>query len=75
MKLSLQTRILLFTLMVLTLTIAGNTWFAVESFRKSYLDGILRRCETLAGALAAEIEGVLGLGLTLTCCYNALFWS
>ncbi|HKL26609.1 MAG TPA: ATP-binding protein [Desulfuromonadales bacterium] len=65
MKLSLQTRILLFTLVVLTLTIAGNTWFAVESFRKTYREAILRRGEALADGLATQVKGVLDLGLTL----------
>lgn len=65
MKLSLQKRILLFSLVVLTLTIAGNTWFSVESFRSSYRDGVLRRCETLAGGLARQIKVVLDLGLSL----------
>jgi PAS domain S-box-containing protein len=65
MKLSLQKRILLFSLLVLTLTIAGNTWFSVDSFRRNYRDGILRRCETLAGGLARQIKVVLDLGLSL----------
>ena len=65
MKLSLQKRILLFSLVVLTLTIAGNTWFSMDSFRRSYRDGVLRRCETLAGGLSRQIKVVLDLGLSL----------
>lgn len=65
MKLSLQKRVLLFSLMVLTLTIAGNTWFSVESFRRNYREGILRRCETIAGGLSRQIKVVLDLGLSL----------
>ena len=65
MKLSLQKRVLLFSFLVLTLTIAGNTWFSVESFRQNYRDGILRRSEALAGGLAKQIETVLSLGLSL----------
>lgn len=65
MKLSLQQRVLLFSFLVLTLTIAVNSWFSVESFRRNYRDGVLRRCETLAGGLAGQIETVLDLGLAL----------
>ncbi|MCK4536112.1 MAG: PAS domain S-box protein, partial [Desulfuromonadales bacterium] len=65
MQLSLQKRVLLFSFLVLTLTIAGNTWFSVESFRRNYRDGVLKRCETLAGGLARQIEIVLDLGLSL----------
>ncbi len=65
MKLSLQKRILIFSLVVLTLTIAGNTWFSVDSFRRSYRDGVLRRCETLAGGLSRQVKVVLDLGLSL----------
>ncbi len=65
MKLSLQKRVLLFSFVVLTLTIAGNTWFSVDSFRRNYRDGVLRRCETLAGGLARQVKAVLDLGLSL----------
>jgi hypothetical protein len=65
MKNSLERRILIFSLLALTLTIAVNTGFNVESFRRSYRDGILQRAQTFATALKAQVEAVINLGLPL----------
>ncbi len=65
MKNSLERRILIFSLLALTLTIAANTGFNVESFRRSYRDGILQRAQTFSTALKAQIEAVINLGLPL----------
>ncbi len=65
MKNSLERRILIFSLLALTLTIAVNTGFNVESFRRSYRDGILQRAQTFAVALKTQIEAVVNLGLPL----------
>jgi PAS domain S-box-containing protein len=65
MKNSLERRILIFSLLALTLTIAVNTGFNVESFRRSYRDGILQRAQTFATALKSQVEAVVLLGLPL----------
>jgi PAS domain S-box-containing protein len=65
MKSSLERRILIFSLLMLTLTIAVNTGFNVLSFRHSYRDSILQRSETFAVALKSQLEAVVNLGLPL----------
>ncbi len=65
MKNSLERRILIFSLLALTLTIAVNTGFNVESFRRSYRDGILQRAQTFTAALKSQVEAVVNLGLPL----------
>ncbi len=65
MKGTLEQRLLLFSLLVLVLTVTINTGFSVESFRRHYREGILRRCNTLAVAFKTQIEAVLGLGIPL----------
>ncbi|MCK4509115.1 MAG: PAS domain S-box protein [Desulfuromonadales bacterium] len=65
MKNSLERRILIFSLLALTLTIAVNTWFNVDSFRRSYRDGILQRTQTFTNALKTQVEAVVNLGLPL----------
>jgi PAS domain S-box-containing protein len=65
MKGSLEKRLFLFCFIALALTVAVNTGFSVESFRRQYREGILRRCNTLATSLKTQVEGVLGLGLPL----------
>ncbi len=65
MKNSLEKRILVFSLLALTLTIAVNTGFNVESFRRSYRDSILQRAQTFAVALKNQVEAVVLLGLPL----------
>jgi PAS domain S-box-containing protein len=65
MKNSLERRILIFSLLALTLTIAVNTGFNVESFRRTYRDGILQRAQTFSAALKIQVEAVVNLGLSL----------
>jgi len=65
MKNSLERRILVFSLLALTLTISVNTGFNVESFRRSYRDGILQRAHTSSTALKSQVEAVVLLGLPL----------
>ncbi len=65
MKKSLERRILIFSFLALTLTLAVNTGFNVESFRRSYRDGILQRAQTLSAGLKSQAEAVLRLGLPL----------
>ncbi len=65
MKSSLERRILIFSLLALILTVAVNTGVNVDSFRRSYRDGILQRAETFAKAIKTQIESVVNLGLPL----------
>jgi PAS domain S-box-containing protein len=66
MKGTLEKRLLLLCFFALAITIAVNTGFSVESFRRQYREGILRRCNTLATSLKAQVERVLALGIPLT---------
>ncbi len=65
MKNSLERRILIFSLLALILTVAVNTGVNVDSFRRSYRDGILQRAETFAKAIKNQVESVVNLGLPL----------
>lgn len=65
MKGTLEKRLLLLCFIALAITIAVNTGFSVESFRRQYREGILRRCSTLAVSLKSQVERVLALGLPL----------
>lgn len=65
MKGTLEKRLLLLCFVALAITIAVNTGFSVESFRRQYREGILRRCNTVASSLKIQIERVLALGLPL----------
>jgi len=65
MKNSLERRILILSLLLLTITIAVNTGFNVDSFRRSYRDGILQRAQTFTNALKSQVEAVVNLGLPL----------
>ncbi|NIP49140.1 MAG: hypothetical protein GWO30_03770, partial [Gammaproteobacteria bacterium] len=42
-----------------------NTGFNVDSFRRTYRDGILQRAQTFATAIKSQVEAVLNLGLPL----------
>ena len=63
---TLGKRLLLLSLLALVLTISISTGFSIESFRRQYREGILRRSNILATALKSQVEAVLGLGLPLT---------
>jgi len=65
MKNSLERRILIFSLLALTITIVANTGFNVMSFRSSYRDSILQRAQTFATGMKTQIEAVVNLGLPL----------
>jgi PAS domain S-box-containing protein len=65
MKNSLERRILIFSLLALTLTIAVNTGFNLENFRHTYRDSILQRAGIFASILKADIEGAVKLGSPL----------
>jgi len=65
MKNTLERRILIFSLLALTLTIVVNTGFNIESFRRNYRDSILQRAQTFGGSLKLQIEALVNLGLPL----------
>lgn len=65
MKGTLEKRLLLLCFFALAITIAVNTGFSVESFRRQYREGILRRCNTLATSLKNQVERILALGIPL----------
>jgi hypothetical protein len=65
MNKTLEKRILTFAFLVLTLTIAVNTGFNIEGFRRDYRDGIILRSQSLSAGLQSAIENVLALGLDL----------
>ena len=65
MKNSLERRILSFSLLALILTVAINTGFNVDTFRRSYRDSILQRAQAFASAFKNQIEAVINLGLSL----------
>ena len=59
MKNTLEKRILIFAFLVLTVTITVNTGFNIESFRRSYRDGILLRIDSLASGVRSSVEPAL----------------
>jgi len=65
MKGTLEKRLLLLCFFALAITIAVNTGFSVESFRRQYREGILRRSNTLATSLKTQVERILALGIPL----------
>lgn len=65
MKNTLETRILIFAFLALTVTITVNTGFNIESFRRSYRDGILLRIGSLAAGVNASIQPALRDGVPL----------
>ncbi len=62
---TLEKRIVLFTLLSLTIVIVVNTAFNIENYRRDYRDSVLLRSDSLAGGLKDSIEKVLGFGLSL----------
>jgi PAS domain S-box-containing protein len=65
MNKSLERRILIFSLLMLTLTIAINTGLNVQRFRTTYRDSILQRAHTFAVSVVSQLEAVVNLGLPL----------
>jgi len=63
---TLEKRILLFTLLTLTLSIGILTAFNIVSFRNDFRDSIILRCRTLAEGMKLPIEGLLAHGILLT---------
>lgn len=62
---TLEKRIVLFTLLALTLVIVVNTTFNIEGYRRDYRDSLLLRSHSLAKGLQNSIEKVLDFGIPL----------
>lgn len=66
MKQSLEKRIILFSLVILSLTILSNTGMDIVVFRKNFVQDMLLRSVSLGTALKGNIEKVLALGLDIS---------
>ncbi len=62
---TLEKRIVLITLLSLTIVIIVNTAFNIVSYRRDYRDSLLLRSHSLSKGLNGSIEKVLGFGLEL----------
>jgi PAS domain S-box-containing protein len=65
MKQSLEKRIILFSFIILSLTILANTAMEIAVFRREYVQEILLRSQTLGTSLQSSIEKVLALGIDI----------
>ncbi|MBT1073021.1 ATP-binding protein [Pelotalea chapellei] len=65
MKQTLEKRIILFSLVILTLTILLNTGMDIIVFRRDFAQEMLLRSQSLGIALKGTIEKVLALGLDI----------
>src|SRR5690348_16700194 len=65
MKQSLEKRIILFSFVILSLTILANTGMDIAVFRKDYIQEMLLRSQSLGTALKGNIEKVLALGIDI----------
>ena len=65
MKQSLEKRIIIFSFVILSLTILANTGMDIAVFRKDFIQEILLRSQSLGAALKSNIEKVLALGLEI----------
>ena len=65
MKQSLEKRIVLFSFIILSMTIIANTAMDIVVFRREYVQEILLRSQSLGTSLKANIEKVLALGIDI----------
>lgn len=65
MKQSLEKRIILFSFVILSLTILANTGMDIAVFRKEYIQEMLLRSQSLGTSLKGNIEKVLALGIDI----------
>ncbi len=65
MKQSLEKRIVLFSFIILSMTILANTAMDIVVFRREYVQEILLRSQSLGTSLKATIEKVLALGIDI----------
>lgn len=65
MKQTLEKRIILFSFVILSMTILANTCIDIAVFRKDFIQEKLLRSQSLGTALKSNIEKVLALGLEI----------
>lgn len=65
MKQSLEKRIILFSFIILSMTILANTAMEIVVFRKEYVQEILLRSHSLGTSFKDSIEKVLALGIDI----------
>jgi len=65
MKNSLEKRIILFSFIVLALTILANTGMDIAAFRKDYVNALVMRSQSLGTAMKGNVAKVLGLGVDI----------
>jgi len=62
---TLEKRIVLFTLLALTVAIVANTAFNLQSYRQDYRNSLILRSHSVGASLKSSIEKVLGFGIDL----------
>jgi PAS domain S-box-containing protein len=65
MKQSLEKRIILFSFIILSMTMLANTAMEIAVFRKEYVQEILLRSHSLSTSLKESIEKILALGIDI----------
>lgn len=65
MKQSLEKRIIVFSFLILFLTIFANTAMEIAVFRKEYRNELILRSQTLGTSFKSSIEKILALGINL----------
>lgn len=65
MKLTLERRIILFSFIILFLTILANAGMDIVGFRRDYVSALVLRSQSLGASMKGSVEKVLGLGLDL----------
>ncbi len=65
MKQSLEKRIVIFSFLILSMTILANTAMEIAVFRKEYVQEVLLRSQTLGTALKSSIEKIMALGIDI----------
>lgn len=70
MKMTLERRIILFSFIILFLTILANTGMDIAGFRKDYVNALVLRSQSLGASMKGSVEKVLGLGLDLRELYD-----
>ncbi|GFE58529.1 ATP-binding protein [Geobacter sp. AOG1] len=65
MKNSLEKRIILFSFIILFLTILAESGMGIAGSRRDYVNSLVLRCSTIGNSLKGNVEKVLGLGLDI----------
>lgn len=65
MKNTLERRIILFSFLILFLTILANTGMDIVGFRRDYIKALILRSQSIGTSLKGSVEKVVGLGLDI----------